>query len=108
MPTWHKLSLTMADLAAGNEIGIVAALALAHARAGGPAEVVFRQVDRRVEGIDLYFSGASVEYVGDLVAIYGATPCERPVRRAVRILVGQTDALEVLFPNANVGPYGLA
>jgi hypothetical protein len=96
-PTWFSKDLGDGVQAYAPRLQIMDAFMPMFAVAGCPIDMaVFSRYDLRTNVVTIYFSPRASE----LAKMFGATPCEQPIREDFSLSVGDVRAWEHFYPAA--------
>jgi hypothetical protein len=91
--SWYKVVFTNLQIAAGELITLVADFEYLYLHAGEPAGMALFQGEL-VPDCTVYFSPGSVRHASYLIAGYGGTPCETPIREILQYLGGDMSLVD--------------
>lgn len=89
--TWHRLTLTPEELAAGKIAPIKEAFTSAFRAAGGPRAMALFRKEREDGGVDLFFTPDCGNFASEFLAEIGAVPCPGPPLIGLELLVGHNE-----------------
>lgn len=89
--SWYRLTLTGAQLAAGETQQRKEAFSEAFAAARGPRTMALFQQEREDGGLDLFLTPDCCEYASGLVEEWRCIPCDRPSMIGLYLLVGHNE-----------------
>lgn len=88
---WYRLTLTAAQVTAGEVEKRKAAFDEAFTAARAPRMMALFQQAREDGGIDLFLTPQCIDYAAQLIAEWGCTPCDRPSMAGLHLLVGHNE-----------------
>jgi len=94
---WFKALLTYQQLAGEEPQALRKKFSEIWSDSGSPKEMaLFCETATSAEGLSVYFSPGCLPVAESLISTYTGTPCERPQKEDLAMLVGSPDALHLL------------
>lgn len=95
--SWLRALLTYPQLAGDEPQALRKKFSQVWLDSGSPKEMaLFCEADPTDEGLAVYFSPGCSPIGESLISSYSATPCERPKKGALVLLVGRPEASDLL------------
>jgi len=89
--SWHILTLSAAQVAAGKVAEYREAFEKAFTAARGPRTMALFQRESDGGGLDLYLTPECGQYASDLLQQWTCSPCDRPSLVGLHLLVGHSE-----------------
>ena len=95
--SWYRLTLSAAQVAAGEVRQRREAFLEAFGAARGPRMMALFQQERADGGLDLFLTPDCGEHAAQLIEEWGCAPCDRPSMAGLHLLVGHNEITYYLY-----------